>query len=151
MSTPTPGTAGTVPLNAPYYGAPFGVAFARFWQKYATFSGRASRSEYWWWYLVGFVVNNVFSLLALALGGYGLQLDQTYAAPSAGAVVVFVIWGLWALATIVPGFALLARRLHDGGHSAGWIFILLVPFVGAIVVLVMVLQGPSPDGIRFDV
>ncbi|MCS5733476.1 DUF805 domain-containing protein [Herbiconiux daphne] len=145
---PTGATA--APLDAPYYNAPFGAAVARFWQKYATFSGRASRSEYWWWYLVAFVVNGVFNVLSYTLGGYGIQMDQTYAPPSAGAIVIFSIWGLWALATIIPTLALLARRLHDGNFSAGWIFIGLVPFFGGIVLLVMTLLPPNPAGQRFD-
>ena len=44
MSNTEPVT-GAVPLSAPYYGASLGIAFSRFWRKYATFSGRASRSE----------------------------------------------------------------------------------------------------------
>jgi len=147
MTTPT---APSVPLDAPYYNAPFAVAFTRFWQKYATFSGRASRSEYWWWYLVAFVVNLVFNLLSFLLGGYGYQLDQSYAPPSAGAIVVFSLWAVFGLVTIVPSLALLARRLHDTDHSAGWIFIALVPFVGGIILLVFTLMGPNPAGARFD-
>jgi uncharacterized membrane protein YhaH (DUF805 family) len=137
-------------LDAPFYGAPLGAAVARFWKKYATFQGRASRSEYWWWYLVAAVVNTVFNILAFTLGGYGFQLDGTYSTPSAGATVVYVLWGIWALATIIPGLALLARRLHDTNRSAGWIFIALIPFVGGIILLVFTLMGPEPAGARFD-
>ena len=139
-----------VSLEAPYYGAPFGAAVSRFFKKYATFSGRASRSEYWWWYLFSIIVAAVFNILSFALGGYGYQLDGTYAPPSAGATIIFVIWGIWALATLVPHFALLARRLHDTNRSAWWIFLLLVPLVGPIVILVFVLLGPDPAGARFD-
>ncbi|GAA2248690.1 DUF805 domain-containing protein [Herbiconiux moechotypicola] len=143
-----PATA--VPLDAPYYNAPIGAAFTRFFTKYGTFSGRASRSEYWWWYLISVIVNTVFNILAFTLGGYGMQLDGTYATPSAGAVVIFVLWGLWALAVIVPSLALLARRLHDTDRSAGWIFIGFVPFVGGIILLVFTLLAPVPAGARFD-
>ena len=45
-----------VPDWAPYYGASFGVAFQRFWRKYADFTGRASRSELWWWVLAWVVI-----------------------------------------------------------------------------------------------
>ncbi|PPF75139.1 hypothetical protein C5B96_16975 [Subtercola sp. Z020] len=44
----------------------------------------------------------------------------------------------------------LARRLHDSNHSGYWIFIGLIPIVGAIVLLVFVLSGPNPAGARFD-
>lgn len=139
-----------IPLDAPYYGAPIGEAVSRFWKKYATFSGRASRSEYWWWYLVSVIVNNVFNVLAFALGGYGLQMDGRYATPGAGASVVFVLWGIWALATIIPGLALLIRRLHDTDRSGFWVLISLVPIVGSIIVLVFTVLGPNPTGARFD-
>ncbi|AXH35012.1 DUF805 domain-containing protein [Humibacter sp. BT305] len=147
MTTPqTP----AVPLDAPYYNAPLGEAVSRFWKKYATFSGRASRSEYWWWYLVSVVVNTVFNILAYVMGGYGVQMDGAYAAPRIGVILLFVLWGLWGLATIVPGFALLARRLHDTDRSGFWIFLLLVPFVGGIIIFVFTLLGPVPSGARFD-
>ena len=54
-----------MPLWAPLYGASFGEAVARFFMKYATFSGRASRSEYWWWALVSGIVSGVTNLLML--------------------------------------------------------------------------------------
>ena len=43
--------SGQVPLDAPLRGATFGQAFTRFFKKYAIFHGRASRSEFWWWFL----------------------------------------------------------------------------------------------------
>lgn len=138
------------PLNLPYYNAPFGEAVARFWKKYATFSGRASRAEFWWWYLVGSVVNLIFQALSFAFGGFGIQPDGTMSPPSVAAVIVFVLWGLWALATLVPSFAVLARRLHDGNFSAAWIFIALVPFVGGIILLVLTVLPANPAGTRFD-
>lgn len=140
----------TIPLWAPFYGASIGVAWSRFWKKYATFSGRASRSEYWWWYLIQFIVNGVLSGLAAALGGYGVQMNGTMAPPSGGAVAIYIIWGLWGLATIIPGLALTVRRLHDTNHSGGWIFIALVPIVGGIILLVFTLLPSEPAGARFD-
>ncbi|MFB2580883.1 DUF805 domain-containing protein [Herbiconiux sp. P15] len=140
-----------VPLEAPYYGAPFGAAVARFWKKYATFTGRASRSEYWWWYLVSISIAIVFNILSsLGTGGYGLQPDADSALPRIALLAVWVIWGIWALATFVPGLALTARRLHDTDHSAWWILIVLVPLVGPIVLLVFLLSAPVPAGKRFD-
>lgn len=50
-------------LSAPLYGASFPQAVSRFFRKYATFSGRASRSEYWWWVLANTLVAVGFNLL----------------------------------------------------------------------------------------
>ncbi len=62
---------GEPPLWAPYYGAPIGAAVKRFFKKYTAFSGRASRSEYWWWTLVNAVVLIVFQILMTT----GLSVD----------------------------------------------------------------------------
>ncbi len=64
--------------------------------------------------------------------------------------MVFVLWGVWVLATIVPSIAVLARRLHDGDSSAVWILIGLIPLVGGIILLVLALRAPNPAGARFD-
>ena len=55
-------TAPTPPLHLPYPGAPAGEAITRFFRKYATFSGRASRAEYWWIILATLIVNAMISI-----------------------------------------------------------------------------------------
>lgn len=94
-----------------------GDAIRVVFQKYATFEGRATRSEYWYWTL--------FTLLtALVLF-----------IPYLGAVV----WFLWALVILIPGLAVTVRRLRDGGYHWALIFLSLVPF-GSIAVLVLLCQ-----------
>jgi uncharacterized membrane protein YhaH (DUF805 family) len=142
-------TGGPSALSAPYYGATFPIAAKRFWQKYATFSGRASRGEYWWWALVSGIVGVVMmsiyipSLLAARTGGSGLQIN-------AGIILVIVVGGLWFLATVVPTVALLWRRFHDANFS-GWFFLLgLIPTVGWLFILIFTLLPSNPAGARFD-
>ncbi len=137
-----------VALEAPYYGASFAVAFGRFWRKYATFRGRASRSEYWWWELFGILVSLVIlaiyipSLLA-ARTGHGLRLD-------AGLMVTIVLAGAWFIATIVPTLALAWRRLHDTNRS-GWFWLLgFIPTIGWIIMIVLMVQPTDARGQRFD-
>lgn len=91
-------------------------------QKYVDFTGRARRSEYWWFVLFIVVGNLVLS----------------YISPTAGS--------LFALATLLPSLAAAARRLHDTGRSAWWLLISLVPLVGAIVLIVFLAQE-GKDGI----
>ena len=102
--------------------------------KYATFSGRSRRSEYWWFALFNLVV----SLVAGAVDG---ALDI-----NAAALVL-------SLALLLPNLALLVRRLHDTSRSGWWVLIGLVPLVGFIVLIVFAVQdsqagvnsyGPSP-------
>ena len=143
--------AGALPLAQPYYGAPIGEAVKRFFSKYAVFSGRASRSEYWWWFLANYIVLFVLGTVALIAGGApSVAADGTVAPPSGGAVVVLVLISLYGLATLIPNLALTARRLHDGNFSALFIFVLLVPGVGGLILFILTLLPPKPEGARFD-
>ncbi|GAB13683.1 DUF805 domain-containing protein [Arthrobacter globiformis] len=144
--------AGEPPLWAPYYGAPFPVAVRRFFKKYATFSGRASRSEYWWWVLVAAVVGIIINIITAVGGSAGATVAANgTAVPGPGATVGLVVAIIWGLATIVPSLALTVRRLHDVNVS-GWLVLLgLVPFLGAIALLVLTILPSKPEGQRFDV
>ena len=102
--------------------------------KYVTFSGRSSRSAYWYWALFGFIVAVVATIIDLAIGSRIVSLLAT-------------------LALLLPGLAVGFRRLHDTGRTAWWILIALVPFIGFIVLLVFMLQpsdGPNRFGDRPD-
>ena len=148
------GFQGEPPLWAPYYGAPFKAAVRRVFQKYATFTGRASRAEYWWWALVGAAVGIVLNIITSAgmvsttssYGGY------SYATPTPGplSVVGYVLLAVWGLAVIVPSLALTVRRLHDVNMSGWMVLIGLIPFVDGIILLVLTLLPPKPEGQRFD-
>ena len=136
----------SAPLSQPLYGATIGQAVNRFFKKYATFSGRASLSEYWWVALVFGIVNVVLSIIFFAAGGIG-----AYSNPPelpAAAVVIAVIWFVFELAIIVPTIAVTVRRLHDG-NFAGWFY--LLSLVGlSIVVFILTLLPSKPEGARFD-
>ena len=115
--------------------------------KYATFSGRARRSEYWY-----FVLFN--GLIGLALGFLGSFLGTLLR--SDGVTTFFtVLSSIYSLAVLVPSLAVGVRRLHDIGKAGtNWLFI-LIPLVGAILLLVWFAQagqigpnqyGPDPKG-----
>jgi uncharacterized membrane protein YhaH (DUF805 family) len=87
--------------------------------KYAVFSGRARRSEYWWFVLFNLVVNIVLSLVDLVIFG-------------SGSSVLSLIFGL---AVLIPGIAVSVRRLHDLGKSGWWLLIALVPLIGAVLLI----------------
>jgi uncharacterized membrane protein YhaH (DUF805 family) len=134
------------PLDKPYYDAPFGAAVSRFFRKYATFSGRASRSEYWWWFLVQLVIAIVYSVLVSLAGGPAGDGHG----PSGFYVTISVIIVVWGIVTFVPGIALAWRRLHDTDRSGAFWFLGFIPFVGGIIVLVLMVQQPVTTGARFD-
>lgn len=85
--------------------------------KYATFSGRAQRSEYWWFALFTVLVSLGTQFLDLFLGFPLLNM-------------------LASLALLLPSLAVGARRLHDTDRSGWWLLIILVPVIGWIVLLV---------------
>lgn len=147
--------AAEVPLNMPLYGAGFGQAVSRFFKKYATFSGRASRSEYWWVQLFQFLVYLVPAIMisagtdfgAIVAGGEFEASSVTYSGVAAfGYVLYAVIW----LIFIVPTLSLLWRRLHDANLGGPWALLYLIPGVGGLIVLIMTLLPSNPAGARFD-
>ncbi|WZH36905.1 MAG: DUF805 domain-containing protein [Microbacterium enclense] len=137
-------------LDQPYYGAPFGVAVRRFFKKYATFSGRASRSEYWWWVLASAIVTFVLQLLIALTGAARMRPDGTFEVEGGFGVIFVVLLAIWGLVTIVPYIALLVRRLHDTNRSGFWVFIYFVPLAGPIILFVFTLLSSKPEGARFD-
>jgi uncharacterized membrane protein YhaH (DUF805 family) len=146
--------SGAVPLSAPYYGASLGIAFSRFWRKYATFSGRASRSEYWWVVLIINILGAIYYAISF---GIGTLSGGVYGPPTAagaptlglGFGIYLTLGVIWTLAVLVPGFAVIWRRLHDTNNSGALFFLTLIPIVG-LLVIVLLLFPPNPDGARFD-
>lgn len=113
------GPVGGVPQAEP---AGMGRAFSKAFSNFATFSGRASRSEFWWFVLASFLV----SLVALFLDY--LLIDIT--------LQVTVFYWIWYLVALLPTLAVGARRLHDTNRTGWWQLIGLVPLVGIIVLIV---------------
>jgi len=109
-------------------------------KKYAIFSGRARRKEYWYFVL--------FDTL-IAYGLYPLELLAGFANPYMGAGVAVLIF-LYALATIVPCLAVLVRRLHDTGRSGWWGLLAFIPLIGQIILIVFLATdgtgGPNKYG-----
>jgi uncharacterized membrane protein YhaH (DUF805 family) len=93
--------------------------------KYATFSGRARRSEFWW-----FTLATVFVAIVTAV------VDQIVG----NALVSTIV----SLALLLPSLAVSVRRLHDTGRTGWWCLIALVPLVGAVVLLVFDCQDSTP-------
>lgn len=120
--------------------------------KYVTFGGRASRSEYWFFYLASLIVMIVAGIIDRALGiDFKMANPLTGLEQSVGYGWLYVLAGL---GLILPSLAVSVRRLHDGNRS-GWWFLLVLTGIGAIVLLVWFIQkgttgdnryGPDPLG-----
>lgn len=120
---------------------------------YATFSGRASRSQFWWWYLfiviVGAVLNIIDSIIGWGIGKSEITFnDQVFQNPGVG--VLGLIFGL---AVLIPTLAVMARRLHDTDRSGWWILwgylLAIVCCIGFIILLVFMVQRGTPGDNKY--
>lgn len=124
----------------------FGDAIRSGFSKYVTFSGRASRSEYWWWTL--FIIVAQFGLIFVDATLWG---TTTSGGGSISAQTdTPILTGIFLLGTFLPSLSVLVRRLHDKDRSGWWFWIYLVPLVGFIVLLVWFVtkgtDGPNSYG-----
>lgn len=119
-------------------------------EKYATFKGRASRSEFWYFMLFTLLVGLVCIALAFATGGIGMIEGRS---TSALPMIFFGIYGLFYLAVLIPTIAVTVRRLHDRNMSGWWYlgFIVggMIPFVGPLIsiamIVILALKGTDGD------
>ena len=110
-------------------------------KKYAVFSGRARRKEYWFFFLFNIIV---LFMLAIIDGIAG-----TFSAVAG----MGILSGIYYLAVLIPGVAVSVRRLHDNDKSAWSLLLALIPFLGGIILLIFMASegnrgdnryGPSP-------
>lgn len=104
----------------------FSEAIKSGFSKYCCFTGRASRSEYWWWVLFTFIV--------------GVIVGVVFGDGTTGAIIS----GLVSLALFLPGLGLGVRRLHDIGRSGWAILLALIPIVGAIILIIWFIKDSVP-------
>ena len=139
------------PLDLPYPGAGPILAVNRFYQNYAKFSGRASRSEFWWVQLVFIAVYIVLGGLAFVLGSLTGSRDATGEIEPGPAFVPFaILLFILAIGSIVPNIAVTVRRLHDAGMPGLLYLIVLFPYLGSFVLLILNVLPPKPEGAMYD-
>ena len=111
-------------------------------RKYAVFSGRARRQEYWMFVLVNLIIGIVLGFVDRMLG---LKMGGSFG----------LLGALYSLAVLIPSLAVGVRRLHDTGRSGWWVLIAIIPFLGWLVLLFFAVQdseprdnqyGPNPKG-----
>jgi uncharacterized membrane protein YhaH (DUF805 family) len=119
----------------------FGAAIQSFFKNYANFKGRARRSEYW--YAVLFVL-----LVSLALE---IVFPSTVMMTETGIPVSTpsIVSTIWLLAVLIPGLAVVWRRLHDVDKGGPYYFMGLIPVVGAILLLIQFANDGTPGANRF--
>lgn len=101
-------------------------------KKYAVFSGRARRTEYWMFVLF----NLLFSIIAAVI--------DNVAGTTKKDDVTGLFYSLFGLVTLMPSLAVTVRRLHDVGKSGWWMLIGLIPIVGSIWLIVLTATDSNP-------
>jgi len=126
-------------------------------RRYADFSGRPRRKEYWMFALLNLIIYTVLYVLMLAAMGptlaegmmqaeAGMEPVQPSAGMMAGLGIVGIILMVYALAVFIPSLAVMVRRFHDQDKSGWFVLLALIPFIGGIVLLVfMCLDGTRGD------
>jgi uncharacterized membrane protein YhaH (DUF805 family) len=99
-------------------------------QHYFDFKGRSTRSEYWWWLLFVVLAGIALTIVDMGIGTFNYESGDG------------LLSGLFKLATLIPGLALGARRLHDINKSAWWLlmwlrFFLIIPMIIPVIVLLV--------------
>ena len=100
-------------------------------QRFAQFSGRAGRAEYWWFVLANFIVMVVLGALSRA------------------SVLFLILYSVYALFVLIPSIAVGIRRLHDTNRSGWWLLIALIPLIGSIILIVFFVIAGDPGSNRY--
>lgn len=108
------------------------------YKRYFDFQGRASRREYWMFYLLFVIVTVVTTVLVGVLGR-----DNPIS------MVVYSLFGLFILGSLIPSVAVTVRRLHDTNRSGWWLLISFLPFIGGLVLLVFTVLPGTPGENRY--
>ena len=117
--------------------------YVQVWKKFAVFTGRARRKEYWVFALINVLIIVGLSVVDSLVGTFDVETG------------VGLLSGVYALACLIPSISVGIRRLHDTGRSGWWLLLSIIPIVG-LVLLVFLLQdskpgdneyGPSPKAV----
>ena len=104
-------------------------------KKYADFKGVASRSEYWWFWLI-----YIFILLGLPLIAFLLEDVMGIKFNDVSSIALMLAWGLGSLGLLCPFIAVSIRRLRDAGYS-GWLFLIrFIPYIGTIATWILMMK-----------
>jgi uncharacterized membrane protein YhaH (DUF805 family) len=101
-------------------------------KKYAVFSGRARRKEYWFFVLFNIIIGLALTFIDFSTGLYDVESE------------IGLLSSLYSLAVLVPSIAVTIRRLHDTSRTGWWFLIAFVPIIGVIVLLVFMVFDSTP-------
>jgi uncharacterized membrane protein YhaH (DUF805 family) len=106
-------------------------------KKYGTFTGRARRKEYWYFFLFNFIIGILLIIVDTVTGSLKSEIG------------LGILSGLYSLVVLIPGIAVSVRRLHDTNLSGWWLLIALIPLIGGIVLLFFMVEDSKPGENRY--
>lgn len=106
-------------------------------KKFAVFSGRSRRKEYWYFVLFNFIISIVLVLIDTLLGTFSQSAN------------IGLLSGIWGLAMLLPAIAVSIRRLHDIDRTGWWLLISFVPLIGSIILFIFALLDGTPGDNRY--
>ncbi|MEC9492142.1 DUF805 domain-containing protein [Flexistipes sp.] len=106
-------------------------------KKYAVFSGRSRRKEYWYFFLFNLIIHFILIIIDTLTGTYNQEAGMG------------LLSTIYFFAVLLPGIAVSVRRLHDTNRRGWWILLSLIPIIGAIVLLIFMVQDSTPGENRF--
>lgn len=161
VTSTTTSTADLPPVGQPLHGASFGQAIKRFFQGYVKFSGRASRSEFWWAMLFGFLISLVaqipFWIAYVQLIVRTIELDERLGSNTPPDAILGPLGAMlgWlalllvvSLALLLPTYAAMWRRLQDANFHGAFALLSIVGF--GIVPLILCIFPSNPAGVQYD-
>ncbi|MBQ6052081.1 MAG: DUF805 domain-containing protein [Clostridia bacterium] len=128
-------------------------------KKYAKFSGRSRRKEYWLAGIMNAIIMMILEIISSVILTPALMEAIAYERVptlSPAAIILAIIIAVYSLVVFIPSLALLVRRFHDTDKSGAAIFLYLIPFVGSLIVFIFTCldstpgpnkYGPNPKGI----
>jgi uncharacterized membrane protein YhaH (DUF805 family) len=114
-------------------------------KRYAEFSGRSRRMEYWMFFLFQFLVGLVLQVVMMMMVGGAAFSGSPGSVMAAGGVMMVImgLYGIFALAMFIPNIAVGVRRLHDTNRSGWWLLAPLVPYLFTFVLFGLAVGGRS--------
>ena len=110
-------------------------AYKKFWKGYVDFEGRSTRSDYWFAYLANMLTVVAFYVLLAIFGGIASATESSFLAVIS--LILLLIFFAYGIVACLPGIALTVRRLRDAGYNWPYIFVAFIPFVGGIILIVL--------------
>ena len=110
-------------------------AYKKLWKGYVDFEGRSTRSDYWFAYLANMLTVVAFYVLLAVFGGIAGATDSSFLAVIS--LILLLIFFAYGIAACLPGIAVTVRRLRDAGYNWPYIFVAFIPFVGGIILIVL--------------